>query len=83
MPCGKKHILMIIKKTGYFILIERSEVKLRLFSKIRYAEEKLRKSRLKLKFRLRKKYSVFLRTVAVKKRFPNYSPFTVHVVLEW
>ena len=22
-------------------------------------------------------------TVAVKKTFPNYSPFTVHVVLEW
>ena len=32
-----------------------------LEEKKRYAEEKLSKSRLKLKFRLRKEYSVFLR----------------------
>ena len=42
----------------YYILIECSEVKLRLF--LKSCEEKLRESLLKLKFRLRKKYSVFL-----------------------
>ena len=36
----------------YFISFECSEVKLRLFLKISYAEEKLRKSRFKLELRL-------------------------------
>ena len=49
-----------------FILIERSEVKLRLFYKIRYMEEKFRKSRLKLKFRFQNKYSVFLRKFVLR-----------------
>ena len=43
----------------YFILIERSEVKLRLFKKKSTTKQKLRKLHIKLKFRLRKKYSVF------------------------
>ena len=38
----------------YFILIESSEVKLRLFLNIPYAEEKLRKSRFQLELRLMK-----------------------------
>ena len=45
----------------YFILIERSETKSHLFLKIPFTEKKLKKSRLKLKFYLQKKYSVFLR----------------------
>ena len=44
----------------YFILIDHSEVKLRLFFLIRYAEKKLRKLCLKLEFCLQKIYSVFL-----------------------
>ena len=60
----KQLMLLVYYIALNFILIERSEVKLRLFYKIRYTEENFRKSRLKLKFRFQKKYSVFLRTVS-------------------
>ena len=53
--------LMVYTLNCYYILIECSEVKLRQLLKIRYAEETLGKSCLKLKFHLQKKYSVFLR----------------------
>ena len=42
--CDYYETSYVLYNALYFILIEHSEVKLRLFLKIRYEEEKLRKS---------------------------------------
>ena len=53
-----EHLLIYIL---YFILFERSEVRLHLFVLIAYAKEKLRNSCFKLELHLSNEYSVLLR----------------------
>ena len=57
--CDYYETSRVLYNALYCILVERSEGKLRLFYKICHAEEKLRKSRLKLKLFAKK--SIFLR----------------------